>query len=361
MVDAPSLHSERPSLTEREVENIEEPTQLRTPVVYEVVRRQGDEELSRPLTSLWWWGLAAGLSISFSLFAQAARRVPVPEAEWRPLIEAMGYPVGFLMVILSRQQLFTENTITVVLPVIHKPSMRNLRRLARLWCVVFLANMAGTLIAAAFCSFAPALPPETRDAMLEISREMMANSFSHMFFKGIASGFLIATMAWAIPSADTAKFHIIALMTYLIAIGGFTHCGRQHGGLPVADKWRGFAPCGDHSVRSAGSRRQYRRRDRSVLVDFLCASHEGDIDPAPDCLEWRSKKPIMNERTLRGASVCCKIARPRIVAFLPSDLRSVLDGAQKTKSGAVCDEAFVELLGRFLHPASWALVRQRPE
>ncbi|HTO78363.1 MAG TPA: formate/nitrite transporter family protein, partial [Methylocystis sp.] len=144
-------------------------------------------------------------------------------ASWRPLVEAMGYPVGFLMVILSRQQLFTENTITVVLPVMREPSAKNFWRLARLWSVVFLANMAGTLISAVFCRFAPTLTPETRDAMLEISREMMANPAGLMFFKGIASGFLIATMVWAIPSADAAKFHIIALMTYLIAIGGFTH------------------------------------------------------------------------------------------------------------------------------------------
>lgn len=223
MVDAPSEQSEKPSLTEREVVDVEERTQPRTPVIYEVVRRQGDEELSRPLTSLWWSGVAAGLSISFSLLAEGVLHMRLPDAPWRPLIEAMGYPVGFLMVILSRQQLFTENTITVVLPVMREPSMRNLWRLARLWSVVFLANMAGTLIAASFCRFAPALSAETRDAMLEISREMMANSFSHMFFKGIASGFLIATMVWAIPSAEGAKFHIIALMTYLIAIGGFTH------------------------------------------------------------------------------------------------------------------------------------------
>jgi formate-nitrite transporter family protein len=223
MADAQPEQSEKPSLTEREVIDVEDRAQPRTPVIHEIVRRQGEEELSRPLTSLWWSGLAAGLSISFSLLAQGVLRMRLPDADWRPLIEAMGYPVGFLMVILSRQQLFTENTITVVLPVMREPSARNLWRLARLWSVVFFANMTGTLISAAFCRFAPALTPETRDAMIEISREMIANSSSHMFFKGIGSGFLIATMVWAIPSADTAKFHIIALMTYLIAIGGFTH------------------------------------------------------------------------------------------------------------------------------------------
>ena len=44
-----------------------------------------------------------------------------------------------------------------------------------------------------------------------------------MFFRGIASGFLIAAMVWMIPSAESAKFAVVTLMTYLIAIGGFTH------------------------------------------------------------------------------------------------------------------------------------------
>ena len=46
----------------------------------------------------------------------------LPDAPWRGLVTALGYPVGFLMVVLARQQLFTENTITVVLPVMAEPS-----------------------------------------------------------------------------------------------------------------------------------------------------------------------------------------------------------------------------------------------
>jgi formate/nitrite transporter FocA (FNT family) len=37
------------------------------------------------------------------------------------------------MVVLSRQQLFTENTITVVLPVMKQFNLANLGRLDRLW------------------------------------------------------------------------------------------------------------------------------------------------------------------------------------------------------------------------------------
>lgn len=210
-------------ITEREIVDIEERSQPRTPVIYEVVRRMGEEELARPTMSLWWSGVAAGLSISFSLIAQAVLYLNLPEKEWTPLVIAAGYPAGFLLVILSRQQLFTENTITAVLPLLTSFSALNLGRVLRLWAVVFIANMVGAFLAATFYNFTPVLPPELRESAIEISRHFFVNSPTEMFVKGVPSGFLIAAMVWLAPNADTAKFHMIAVLTYLIAIGGFTH------------------------------------------------------------------------------------------------------------------------------------------
>lgn len=85
------------------------------------------------------------------------------------------------------------------------------------------ANIAGALVAALFYAFTPALSPELRDGAIEISRELLNNNSREMFFKSIPSGFLIAAMVWVIPNADTARFQMVALLTYLIAIGGFTH------------------------------------------------------------------------------------------------------------------------------------------
>src|SRR5215813_14611649 len=120
-------------VTKREVEDIEERSVPRTPVIYEIVCRLGAEEMARPVNSLWWSGVAAGLSISFSLLAQAILREHLPDAPWRPLVTSFGYSIGFVMVVLSRQQLFTENTVTVVLPVMANFTAGNLRGLARMW------------------------------------------------------------------------------------------------------------------------------------------------------------------------------------------------------------------------------------
>jgi formate/nitrite transporter FocA (FNT family) len=210
-------------ISEREVRNVEELATPRTPVIYEVVRRLGDEEMERPSTSLWWSGVAAGLSISFSLLAQALLERYLPNAAWRPAVSGFGYCVGFLMVVLGRQQLFTESTITVVLPVFADLSWASFWRMARLWAIVLAANLVGTLFAALFCRYTPALGPDTLHGMLTISRDLLKLGWWEMAFRGVAAGFLIAAMVWMIPSAESAKFWVITLMTYLIAIGGFTH------------------------------------------------------------------------------------------------------------------------------------------
>ena len=219
----PSAGGAEEVFSPQDVETIEDRSRLRAPMIYEVVRREGEEEMYRPAVSLWWSGVAAGLSISFSLLTEAMLQAYLPHTPWRHLIVSLGYPVGFLMVVLARQQLFTENTIRAVLPLAADFSARNLGLLGRMWGIVFAANMAGTLISAAFCSFTPVLTPDLRAQMLEISRHMMENGWSAMFFKGIAAGFLIAAMVWLIPNAEAAQFHVVTLMTYLISLGGFAH------------------------------------------------------------------------------------------------------------------------------------------
>jgi formate-nitrite transporter family protein len=214
---------EHKGITEHEIEAVEEMSTPRTPVIYEVVRRQGDEEMERPAVSLWWSGLAAGVSMSFSLLAESVLKNHLPDAPWRPLVTSLGYSVGFLMTVLSRQQLFTESTITVVLPVLGHLTWHNVWRLARLWSIVLVANLGGTLIAALFCNYSLALPTELLHGMHEISRDLLALTWWDMLFRAISAGFLVAAMVWMIPTAENQQFAVITLMTWLIAVGGFTH------------------------------------------------------------------------------------------------------------------------------------------
>jgi formate-nitrite transporter family protein len=215
--------SGRRGISSDEIRDVEELATPRTPVIYEVVRRLGEEEMARPLTSLWWSGVAAGLSISFSLLAQAILETHLPDASWRPLVTSFGYCIGFVMAVLSRQQLFTESTITAVLPLAKDFTYDNLGRTARLWTIVLVANLAGTLFAALFCAYMPVLTPEFYGGMLSISQNLLDLSWWEMGFRAVAAGFLMAAMVWLMPGAEHSQFRVIVLVTWLIAAGGFTH------------------------------------------------------------------------------------------------------------------------------------------
>lgn len=192
-------------------------------MVYEIIRQQGVEELERPFASLWWSGVVAGIAISTSVYCEAFIHSHLPDAAWRPLIENFGYSVGFVIVILGGFQLFTEQTVTAVLPVLAKPTLGNLGRTGRLWTIVFTANMAGTFFAALLALVIGQVDPEQLDAALAVSRHFVENGPLAIFLLGMPAGFFIAALVWILPTAKGNEFWLIILLTYMIALGDLTH------------------------------------------------------------------------------------------------------------------------------------------
>jgi formate/nitrite transporter FocA (FNT family) len=192
-------------------------------VVHEVVRLQGDEELGRPIRSLLFSGFAAGVAVSASLLTEAFLHMRLPEAAWTELVVSLGYTVGFIIVILGNLQLFTESTITAVLPLATHPTVRNLQRLLRLWAAVFIANMAGTFLVAVLMAHQLIINADQLKAAVEISRSILTNDVTTTFLLATPAGFLIASIAWILPNARGTEFWVIVLITYVIAIGGFSH------------------------------------------------------------------------------------------------------------------------------------------
>jgi formate/nitrite transporter FocA (FNT family) len=211
------------ALTENEREQVVAHRGLSAVAIYSVIRHEGEEELSRPAISLWWSGVAAGLGISTSVLAEAMLHGELEGSPYQHLIENMGYTVGFCLVILSRLQLFTENTITVVLPILARPRRRKFLQAAKLWGIVFSANMVGTLLAAILVIYAGTTTPELTDSMLAISRHFAESSGMTALLLGIPAGFIIAALVWMLPSAKGTELFVIMLFTYLIAACDFTH------------------------------------------------------------------------------------------------------------------------------------------
>lgn len=214
---------EEHSLTEAEVEKVVERIALRAPAVYAVVKEEGEAELARPTASLFWSGIVAGIAMGLSILTLSLLRMHLPNTEWAPLVTSFGYAAGFLVVILGRQQLFTESTITIVLPVIADKTSRALKGLLRVWGTVLLANWIGcALVALGFVTFA-LVPQEIGAAIIDASRHYGEQSAGTAFVHGIGAGFLVAAMVWMMPGAERHKFALITFTAWLIALGGFTH------------------------------------------------------------------------------------------------------------------------------------------
>ncbi|HGL5748528.1 TPA: formate/nitrite transporter family protein [Citrobacter koseri] len=207
----------------KKIEVDEDRLPSRAMAIHEHIRQDGEKELERDAMALLWSAIAAGLSMGASLLAKGIFHVQLDGVPGSFLLENLGYTFGFIIVIMARQQLFTENTVTAVLPVMQNPTMGNAGLLMRLWSVVLLGNVVGTGIAAWAFEYMPIFDEETRDAFVKIGMDVMKNSPGEMFANAIISGWIIATMVWVFPAAGAAKIVVIILMTWLIALADTTH------------------------------------------------------------------------------------------------------------------------------------------
>lgn len=193
-------------------------------VIFEAIRREGEHELSRSFSALWWSGVAAGLAISASVLCKGFLESILPHTDWAEGVSNLGYTVGFLIVILGRMQLFTENTITPILPLFLAPTRANLHQTARLWAIVFIANLVGCAAAALVLIHGHLVPDARLEGILSVSRHYAeATAFEH-FTWGIPAGFIIAALVWILPRMESAgEVLMIMILTYMIGLGGMSH------------------------------------------------------------------------------------------------------------------------------------------
>jgi formate-nitrite transporter family protein len=209
--------------TRGEEKQVQERVAIGANVVYETIRREGEDELQRPPAALAWSGLAAGLSMGFSFLAETLLTALLPVTPWRPLVSRLGYCVGFLIVILGRQQLFTENTLTVILPLLIHKNLTTLLRVIRLWTVVMASNLFGTYLFALVIGRVALFEPHIQASFMEIGLAHLGASFGVVLLRAVFAGWLIALMVWLLPAAEASRLSVVIIITYLVGLAGFNH------------------------------------------------------------------------------------------------------------------------------------------
>jgi formate/nitrite transporter FocA (FNT family) len=200
-------------------------TRLSVHEIHENVTAAAEEELERPATALLWSGLGAGLTISFSFIGAAYLASLVTGDVAKEAMVALAYPLGFVFVVLARYQLFTEQTLEPVLPLLEHPSRRRFGRLVRLWGLVLAANLVGAVVIALLLARTSMLKLDMLSELDHVARAATEGGFAAVFYKAIFAGWLVALMAWLVAATGSTvgQMVLIALTTAPISALGFKH------------------------------------------------------------------------------------------------------------------------------------------
>lgn len=134
------------------------------------------------------------------------------------------YPVGFIMVIVGKSALFTEQTSILVLPVLN--GQQSIWQLMRVWGDVILGNIVGGILFVLFIAFlAPEMNLFSHRVMAEIGEHVLGFSNLIIFLSAITAGWLMGMLTWLLSSIANSitRILIIFIITAIIGFGGFHH------------------------------------------------------------------------------------------------------------------------------------------
>jgi formate/nitrite transporter FocA (FNT family) len=205
-------------------EHPETGTRLSAVQIHDNVLEVGEKEIERPAAALLWSSLASGLVIGFSFVVGgfAAHLVAEP---YRHAAAAAVYPLGFIFVIMARQELFTENTLVPVIPFLSRRDRETFTKLLRVWGLLLLGNMIGAVLFGWALARTPMVSPEIQPSLLRMAGEATSGGFAHVLYAAVFAGWLIALLTWLLASTHStgAQIALIWLCTAPISALQFRH------------------------------------------------------------------------------------------------------------------------------------------
>lgn len=190
--------------------------------IFRRVAATADDEFRRSPKNLFFSGIAAGLSIGVTFLARAALGAETGTVGTLP--GDLLYPIGFILVVLGRYQLFTENTLTPITLVLTR--LASIPALLRLWSIVVVANLLGAGAAAWLFSTGDAMDPEIRAVADQLASEALQQPLSLLFVRAVIAGVLVASMVWLVHAVreGIGRIVVVYLTMLLIPVAGLYHC-----------------------------------------------------------------------------------------------------------------------------------------
>jgi formate/nitrite transporter FocA (FNT family) len=216
-VEAPDESSDRDALDSGKRQSVSE--------VYTPLVEKGQEELDRSTLDLSVSGFIAGLDIGFGPLAMGIVAGRLHQSFGLTIEEALFlgsflYPLGFVLVIMGKSELFTENTLAPVAGMVRGSG--TVRALARIWAVILSTNVAGTIVFSLLVSRISGVFDPYRSVFQAMGTPLVGEPFLQVVLSGILGGWLVALIAWLIQSTKGSTVHFIVIYVIAYLLVGLT-------------------------------------------------------------------------------------------------------------------------------------------
>jgi formate/nitrite transporter FocA (FNT family) len=194
--------------------------------IYERVEAEGRRRLGRSRLEIGSTALVAGFDVVFGVIALstiAAAFTPKLGEEPAHVIGALGFGIAFIFIVVGRSELFTENFLVPVLGL--RSGLITKLKLAELWFVSPILNIAGGTILILIVSVNGVLPEGTSDTLVTIAEGFDENSVLTAFCSAIVGGALITAMTWMLEAVGSTggRIFVAWICGTLLTLGSFNH------------------------------------------------------------------------------------------------------------------------------------------
>ncbi len=189
----------------------------------------GRERLDRSALDIFITAAIGGLEVSLGALAamtvtgaalQAFPGLPFPAAL---ALGSAAFPVGFVLVILGRSELFTENFLIPVVAVARR--QRPLPRLVRLWALSWLGNLVGCVLMALLLAVPEAVDSSILDGYRAYVDHKLAVPMMGVFVSAVLAGITMTALTWLLLALRNAVDRMLAIfgVGYLIFAANLSH------------------------------------------------------------------------------------------------------------------------------------------
>lgn len=205
-----------------EVVYSKEYTEILSSVIHE-----GEEIYKKESKAIFLSSCIGGLEIGFSYVLVCALFFMLHGKISDPVIYrlfGLVYPFGFVLVILGKSALFTEQTSVLALPVLN--GQRSIVQLLTIWGIVIVGNvLGGNLFALFISSLAPELELFDTATMVTVGTHILDHKPWALFLSAVSAGWLMGLLTWLLNSTVQAltRILIIFMVTFAIGFAGFHH------------------------------------------------------------------------------------------------------------------------------------------